>query len=231
MKNSKRMYVVLVALMALTMVSGQAFAQGTSDPGKTGINIDNPSVHEGGSPGETCTGAGGTNCPAAIPDGPGGVLVSTFDAVSCGGGLIEDVNVGVDIVHTWIGDLDITVTSPAGTSALLYDTDCGSNDDMQAIWDDEGGAYPCPPVGFGNWVPAAAGSLTAMIGEEGDGNWQISITDNAGADTGTLEDWSLEMTCSAPVPTTSQYGLALFAVLLALAGLGAMAMKRRGLSH
>ena len=142
MKLSKGVYLALVALLALTAFSGQAIAQSISD-GKTGDNIVNPFDHiDGVLPGEQCVASGGVNCPAPIPDGPGGNLTSTFDVTGCAGGLIEDVNVGVDIVHTWIGDLDITVSSPAGTPVTVYNRDCGSEDDMAAIWDDEGGPFP-----------------------------------------------------------------------------------------
>ena len=229
MKTSTRIYIVLVALLALTALSGQAIAQPGSDP-KSGPNNDNPVVHQPDQlPGETCIGAGGVNCPAPIPDSGGGDLVSNFDAISCGGGFIEDVNIGVDIIHTFIGDLDVTVTSPAGTSVQVFNGACGSDDDMQAIWDDEGVPNPCPVVGFGNWLPTAP--LSALDGELGDGNWSLTITDNFGGDVGELLDWSVEMTCSGPIPTMPTYGLAALAALLALVGLAALAVKRRSLSH
>lgn len=156
-------------------------------------------------PGESCAANGGTNCPAVIPDGPGGVLISTFGfdpSPECNNSFISDVNIGIDISHTRIGDLDIVVSGPVliplgergpGPDVVLFDRDCGSADDMRAIWDDQGSPHPCPPIGFGRFLPVEPlAEMNDFIVPE---TWELAITDNAGGDIGTLEDWSVEVTC------------------------------------
>ena len=70
-------------------------------------------------------------------------------------GLIGDVNVGVDITHTFSGDLTIALTSPNGTTVTLHNMSGGAADYMFTIYDEEGGVIPDGP-----------GSLTDYIGED-----------------------------------------------------------------
>ena len=68
-----------------------------------------------------CLSSGGTNCTAAIPD-PGSVTSTLPIPASC-----DAVNqypagftVAVDLTHTWVGDLTLTLTHPDGvTSSTL----------------------------------------------------------------------------------------------------------------
>lgn len=115
------------------------------------------------------------------------------------GGFVTDVNVSlIDISHTFIGDLDITLTSPEGTVVTLFGRSCGGANDILAGYDDDGIAtLPCPPIDGQSYVPA--NPLAAFEGEFAPGLWTLSVTDNAGADQGTLNDWSLEVCTLTPV--------------------------------
>jgi subtilisin-like proprotein convertase family protein len=57
------------------------------------------------------------------------------------------------------------------------------------------GGTPC------NYAPdagsAAAGNLASLNGQTKVGNWQLCIADSAGADTGSLDQWSLGITGQA----------------------------------
>ena len=57
--------------------------------------------------------------PAAIPDNDGaGINIScTINGIF----LVDNVTLDVDITHTWVGDLIITITSPDGTTATVVD--------------------------------------------------------------------------------------------------------------
>lgn len=77
----------------------------------------------------------------------------------------------VNITHTWIGDLTVTLTSPTGTSAALHSASGGGDDDIDNTF-----------------------SSSAFNGEVATGDWTLSVADNAAADTGTLNNWVLTIT-------------------------------------
>lgn len=109
---------------------------------------------------------------------------------------VADVDVFVDITHSWTGDLDISVASPEGTSVVLIEDPCVGSlfDDLAATFDDEGGAAPpegdcseTPPAVAGNIT--AAGSLSDFDGEAADGDWILTVVDDESDDDGTLNTW------------------------------------------
>src|SRR5580765_536097 len=96
----------------------------------------------------TCTGSGGANCPALVPDGPLPGVSSTVivPANICNGGTATGVTVRVNLGHSWIGDLSIAVKNPANTTATLLNqlpdppaVSC-SGDDIAAVFQDGGAA-------------------------------------------------------------------------------------------
>ena len=77
----------------------------------------------------------------------------------------------VNITHTWIGDLTVMLTSPAGSTAALHSGSGGSNDNIDSTF-----------------------SSAAFNGEVATGDWVLTVSDNAAADTGTLNNWALTIT-------------------------------------
>jgi subtilisin-like proprotein convertase family protein len=63
-----------------------------------------------------------------IPDAPSGGIVRTLAATSAA--KIGSVEVSVDISHTWVGDLRVSLRSPSGTEAVLHDGSGGSADNV-----------------------------------------------------------------------------------------------------
>ncbi len=136
----------------------------------------------------------------AIPDNDPVGVTSTLTVTE--DFTIEDLDVNLDITHTWVGDLITTITSPAGTSVIIVDRIGGtgtgvgcSGDDILATLDD---AATSPIEGVcGSGVPSIDGTfspnnpLSAFNGESTLGDWTITISDNAGGDTGTLNSWGL----------------------------------------
>ncbi|MFT5849029.1 reprolysin-like metallopeptidase, partial [Psychroserpens sp.] len=108
---------------------------------------------------------------------------------------ITDVNVTLDITHTWTADLDITLTSPNGTIVELTTDNGGSGDNYtNTIFDHEstngsitGGTAPFT----GTFVPE--GDLSAMYGEMSGGDWILTIVDDANADGGSFNSFMLEL--------------------------------------
>jgi subtilisin-like proprotein convertase family protein len=123
------------------------------------------------------------NSPAvAIPDNsPAGVydyLDFTDDST------ISGVEIYMNITHTYIGDLIVEVTSPEGTTVRLHNQTGGTAEDII-------GWYPTELVVNG------PGALEDFIGESAMGEWELWVSDNAGIDTGTLNQWCVRVTGSA----------------------------------
>ena len=98
---------------------------------------------------------------------------------------IGDVDIELDLLHTFLGDLEVDVTSPEGTTVRLHDRTGGSADDLHMYYDEQGGDMPDGP-----------GSLADWEGEIVTGTWRMDVTDNAGADQGSLEHWALKIASS-----------------------------------
>jgi len=109
---------------------------------------------------------------------------------------LSDVNVSVDIAHTYLGDLLISVLSPDGTEIKLLERACSDNVDLNIVFDDSGVVLACNSPTTGTFKPSE--SLTTLNNESGNGTWTIRINDNGELDIGTLNSWSLEI-CSTQV--------------------------------
>ena len=122
----------------------------------------------------------------AIPNAPissNTTITATLDVTDTDS--ITDLDVTVDILHTWIGDLIVTLTSPAGTSVTLHNRSGSSADDIQIRYDDEGSV----PVG----------SLADFDGENPAGTWTMTVEDAAAGDVGTLRSFTLHIESEAPL--------------------------------
>ncbi len=91
-------------------------------------------------------------------------------------GTIEGLTVRMNLAHTYIGDLQLTLTSPAGTQVILHSHSGGSSDDIVGTYGE--GLVPAQP-------------LAAFDGQSITGTWTLTIADTAGGDTGALNDWAL----------------------------------------
>jgi len=106
---------------------------------------------------------------------------------------ISDIDVMVDITHTWDGDVELKLQSPFGTTINLVTGVGGSGSDFDnTIFDDDATI----PIGQGS--PPFNGSyqpeqpLAAFSGEESGGIWTLLVSDNyPSLDDGTLNNWSL----------------------------------------
>lgn len=92
---------------------------------------------------------------------------------------IGSVEASVDISHTFIGDLEVDLIGPDGTTVRLHDRTGGSSSDIVATYDDASN----PPDG--------PGSLADFEETASAGTWTLRISDNAGLDQGTLNGWSV----------------------------------------
>lgn len=112
----------------------------------------------------------------AIPDNNGSGVTSVMTVSGTGATVTSGFNVDIDLTHTYIGDLIVRLTSPAGTTVTLHNRSGGSAEDIV-------GNYP------GTLVPAQP--LSAFIGNPVDGNWTMFVSDNANIDIGVLNSWGI----------------------------------------
>ncbi len=129
-----------------------------------------------------------------LPIGPGAGVVTT-SVINFGDDFVlNDVNVTVNLTHTWVGDLDIKLVGPDNTEVVLFDRHGGDGDNLTDTTFDDAAANPIasgtPPYS-GIFQPD--GSLADFNGLNTAGDWTLVITDNAGGDGGTLLNWTLQL--------------------------------------
>jgi subtilisin-like proprotein convertase family protein len=136
--------------------------------------------------------------PTTIPDQ---ATVTSTIVVPPGAGKIKDLDVTLAIAHTFVGDLDITLTHvPSGTSVTLF-TDIGGTDaGLFVRLNDEAGTdigsadNPDGEYISGTFNPEGTAALSVFDGLDASGEWQLTITDDTAADLGVLYGWSLAFT-------------------------------------
>ena len=97
---------------------------------------------------------------------------------------VEAVSVGVDLKHTYIGDLVITLEPPAATgvgAVTLHNRAGGSGNAIKTVYD--GGSVP---------------DLGAFADKACNGRWTLRIRDAAAQDAGTLLSFSLRLSFQHP---------------------------------
>ena len=111
---------------------------------------------------------------------------------------IDDVNVTLNITHTWAADLDVYLNAPTGTWVLLFaKVGFYGENFVNTVLDDEAstsitsGSAPLS----GSYRPQEA--LSTFDGEPSFGWWVLGIVDALEGETGTLDSWSLEL-CGVP---------------------------------
>ena len=117
---------------------------------------------------------------------------------------ITDVNVTVNITHTYNDDLDIFLISPIGTIIELSTDNGGSFNDYNNVTFDDDSGNTLPPGNFaltGDYQPEE--SLTGFNGENSSGNWILRIIDDANIDGGTINELILNLCYSLPTPSVN----------------------------
>lgn len=107
-----------------------------------------------------------------IPDNDPQGIERTLTADSSG--VVDQVEVSVDITHTWISDLRISLFSPAGTEVVLHAGTGGSADDVIATY-----------------TASTTPALGELAGQPINGEWRLRVSDHASRDLGKLNNWRL----------------------------------------
>jgi subtilisin-like proprotein convertase family protein len=138
--------------------------------------------------------------PNTVSDSPGIAIVdnTTFSTTITipDSFTMNDVNMNIDIEHTWTGDITLTLEHPDGTQVIVFDDADGcSGDNMFDTYDDEslnpldcqagtGDAFP-----LDDYIPS--NPLAAFDGKDSAGVWTLFVEDDAGGDTGILNSWGI----------------------------------------
>ncbi len=134
--------------------------------------------------------------PIAIPDTFAAGVTSTITVQDAR--TVQDVNVTVNITHTWDNDLTLALIPPTGPTINLSLRRGGSDDDyVDTVFDDEAatsivtGSAPFT----GSFRPESP--LSLVDGINAAGAWKLKVVDVGGEDeVGTIDGWTLTLTFS-----------------------------------
>lgn len=146
--------------------------------------------------GESCTTYtyGGPAVP--ITDGPGGAAAIASPKVSAplmvnNPGIITKIKVTPSVTHTYVSDVSLGIEGPMGTSALIWNRQCGSQDNITATFSDTGNTVVCATPIQGE--AKSNESLGIFVGQPAQGQWKLFASDNYTGDTGTINGWTLQV--------------------------------------
>ena len=196
---------VLCLVSVALFVSGAALAQTVVVPG-VGVGA----IPDRGTPG----------CGSQGPD-----LEITFAAPELTN--IRDIEVGIDMEHSWLGDISTTLVAPDNDQHILFAstgsttaTGCGSADDLNGLyvfsdilpvvgdWWAQGNPYPVGNYRSTTPGDVAGGGAEANITASFDssypaGTWKLLVSDGGGGDTGTVNAATLRITHNLSSLTTT----------------------------
>lgn len=125
-----------------------------------------------------------SDTPLSIPDNDSAGIQSTISV--SGSGTITDLQVSLQIQHTYRGDLVVQLVSPAGSTAVLSNRAGGSANDLLLSGVD----------------------VATFDGQAASGLWVLRVQDLAGQDVGQLSSWSVNIVaaCGGGTPTGAWSG-------------------------
>ncbi|TBX71296.1 T9SS type A sorting domain-containing protein [Flavobacterium silvisoli] len=113
-----------------------------------------------------------------------------------GGYTIGDLNVRMNITHTYVEDMTISLIGPASIGSpkiILLKEPCGDNDNINCTMDDSGGVPTCSgnPSISGSIAPYD--SLSSLNTLPADGVWTLSVVDPYNGDGGTINSFAIDL--------------------------------------
>lgn len=145
-----------------------------------------------------------TDTPVNIPDPGTATSVLTVPTLA-GNPTVGTVKVGVNIQHTFVGDLKLSLIGPDGTTVVLSTQNGGGGANYTGtVFDDTA----VTPITAG--VAPFSGSfrpeqpLAAFAGKAISGAWRLRVEDLVAVDTGAIISWSLTFTDSNGNQVTAQ---------------------------
>ncbi|MDO3702792.1 proprotein convertase P-domain-containing protein [Micromonospora sp. C28SCA-DRY-2] len=103
----------------------------------------------------------------SIPDNS--TVQSTITISGCAGNAASDATVEVHIVHTYVGDLVVTLVAPGGRTYPLHNRTGGAADNIDQTY------------------------TVDLDREVANGTWTLRVRDSASGDTGHINSWTLNL--------------------------------------
>ena len=94
---------------------------------------------------------------------------SSIVVSGCAGGASASATVEVHIVHTYIGDLIVTLVAADGSTYVLHNRAGGSVDNLDQTY------------------------TVNLSSEPANGTWKLRVQDAAGADIGRIDSWTISL--------------------------------------
>ncbi len=88
---------------------------------------------------------------------------------------IEELEVTLDVRHTYVGDLNVILTAPDGSETALHQRTGGGQDDLILTYRSG----------------SSTGLFSQLIGKSAKGRWGLRVSDHAPEDEGALHKWGL----------------------------------------
>jgi subtilisin-like proprotein convertase family protein len=125
-------------------------------------------------------------------------------------GTVFNIQVTLDITHSFVGDLDAYLISPSGRQVELFTGVGGQFNDFHNLTLDDNAPRSIATLGAddvpytGSWQPE--GHLSDFNSADAAGIWTLQIRDTQLFDEGTLNSWSLKITAGEEFRTTDGDG-------------------------
>jgi subtilisin-like proprotein convertase family protein len=146
----------------------------------------------------------------AIPDNNTSYTVSSINVPTTSN--ISDLNLAVNITHTWISDIQVVLEGPMLpiTQSTVFNRSCTNNDNINATFDDQGSSLVCASTITGTVVPAS--SFSVFNGLNPNGNWLVGVRDLAEDDTGSVVSYTLTICSQTAALSVENFGLENFSL-------------------
>ena len=92
------------------------------------------------------------------------------------GSIWLSIKVSVDIEHTYVGDLEVSLKPPTGASIVLHNREGGATDNLRRSYD-----------------TASTPGLAALTGQPAAGTWKLTVKDLEAQDIGRLRSFTVEI--------------------------------------
>ena len=109
---------------------------------------------------------------------------------------ITDLNVHLAASHTYLADLTVNLTSPAGVTVDLLAGDCADSDNINVEFDDDAPELECAlnSPAIQGVISPTVGLLSSFNEQSTKGDWVLTMSDGYSLDGGSLDYFALEIT-------------------------------------
>lgn len=127
---------------------------------------------------------------SVIPDNTGNTSIAINVTETT---VVSDLRVTVDVTHSYIGDLILQLQDPNGNFTNVWNRTCNASrfEGINATFKDGEPSIQCATPTTGTFAPAI--SMANFNGENPSGTWRMFAVDQAAGDTGTFNQWSIEL--------------------------------------